>query len=199
MTSALSAEDFDDLHDFIRAQVAAGYARPEEILDEAVELFAENAADPIALRAAAQAIAEQALAVHVIEQAQWPQPTDCERLDAAFAELEGDGILARQHYSCCATCGVAEIHGELDRAEKSGSPARGFTFFHMQDTEHAIAGESLYLSYGSADRDSQASVAIGREVVDVLGRHGLTPAWNGKIAHRIALPVTWQRRRTPPG
>ena len=59
------------------------------------------------------------------------------------------------------------------------------------------------LSYGSAATDGtrdgaidkDAAVAIGHEVLEVLTRHGLAPAWNGKHAHRIALPLTWQRRR----
>jgi len=84
---------------------------------------------------------------------------------------------------------------EMDEAQQAGRPARGFTFFHVQDTEHAVAGDGLYLSYGAPTRDQTAAVAIGHEVVEVLGKHGLTPAWNGRLAHRIQLPLIWQRRR----
>ena len=195
MTSALSAEDFDDLHDFIRMQVAAGYAPADEIIEDAIDVFTDTTADLRALRNAARAITDQAITAHVAEQVGWPSVTDCDRLDAAFAELEGIGIVARQHFSCCGTCGAHEIHDEIDQAEKAGRPARGFTFFHVQDTEQAIAGESLYLSYGSVQADRADAIAIGHEVVDVLGRHGLSPAWNGKHAHRIRLPLSWQRRR----
>jgi hypothetical protein len=147
------------------------------------------------VRGAARVVGERAVTAHLAEQAGWPATTDNDRLDAAFAELDRAGILARQHFSCCGTCGAHEIHDELDQAEKAGQPVRGFTFFHVQDTEHAVAGEALYLSYGAADRDREASVAVGHEVVAVLARHGLTPAWNGKLAHRIALPLIWRRRR----
>lgn len=196
MTAALSPDDFDDLHDFIRVQVAAGYAPADAIVDEAVEVFTDSSIDPGALRGAAAAITERSLAGHLDEQAGWPATTDCDRLDAAFAELDTIGIVARQHFSCCGTCGAQEIHDVIDQVEKAGQVARGFTFFHIQDTEHAVAGESLYLSYGSADLDKTASVAIGHEVVEVLQRHGLAPLWNGRHAHRIALPLTWRRRRT---
>lgn len=197
MTS-LSPEDFDDLHDHIRMQVAAGFLSLDEIIDTAVESLVEasvtagvpHSAD--ALRIAARAIADQALAAHRADQSRWADQTDCDRLDAAFAELEAAGIVARQHFSCCGICGAEEIHDLISAAP---SPARGFTFFHVQDTEHAIAGESLYLSYGASSRDKSEAVAIGHEIVAILGRHGLAPAWNGKIAHRIALPVIWQRRR----
>jgi hypothetical protein len=195
MTSPLRAEDFDDLHDFIKVQVAAGYAPVDEIIDDAVEVFADATTDLPALRVAARAVAGRALSAHIAEQLSWPATTDCDRLDAAFAELDRSGIVARQHFSCCGTCGSHEIHDEIDQAEKAGLLTRGFTFFHIQDTEHAVGGESLYLSYGAVDRDQAAGVAIGHEVVEILGRHGLTPAWNGKHANRIALPLAWQRRR----
>ena len=195
MTSALSPEDFDDLHDFVKLQIAAGYAPVDEIVAEAVEVFADSSLDVVALTGAATAVAEQALAAHLAEQSTWPQETDCDRLDAAFAELARGGIVARQHFSCCGTCGAHEIREEMEQAEKAGAFSRGFTFFHIQDTEHAVAGDGLYLSYGVADSDQSGAVAIGHEVVATLGRHGLTPAWNGKLAHRIALPLAWQRRR----
>jgi hypothetical protein len=195
MTSALNAEDFDDLHDFIKVQVAAGYAPADEIVEEAVEAFADSSLDPEALRVAAAAITEQAIVGHRAEQGSWPETTDCDRLDAAFAELDTAGILARQHFSCCGTCGAEEIKVVVQQTKKAGLAARGFTFFHIQDTEHAVAGESLYLSYGSADADQDSSVAIGHEVIEALQRHGLAPMWNGKHVHRIALPLTWLRRR----
>jgi hypothetical protein len=195
MPSPLGQDDFDDLHEFIRVQVAAGYTAPAEIVEEAVELFTDVAFDVAGLRAAAQAVTDQAVAAHTAEQSEWPALTDCDRLDAAFAELDRAGIVARQHFSCCGTCGSHDIHGEVERARKAGTATRGFTFFHVQDTEHAVNGESLYLSYGSVSKDKGESVAIGHEVFDVLSRHGFSPVWNGKIAHRIGLPLRWQRRR----
>jgi uncharacterized protein DUF6891 len=194
-TSVLRAEDFDDLHDYIRVQVAAGYAPIDEIVADAVEAFGDVAADATALRAAAHVLADLALRSHLQEQALWPQTTDCDRLDEAFADLERSGIVARQHFSCCGTCGAQEIRDEMSQAEKAGLAPRGFTFFHIQDTEHAVAGDSLYLSYGSARQEDSASVAIGHEVMQTLARYGLSPKWNGKYAHRIALPLTWQRWR----
>jgi hypothetical protein len=191
MMSGLSSADFDDLHDFIKIQVAAGFASLENIVEEAVEVFAGTTADPLALRSAATAVAEQALTAHLTEQQGWPATTDCDRLDAAFAELDKMGIVARQHYSCCGTCGSNDIREEMGLTRS----ARGFTFFHVQDTEHAVSGESLYLSYGAATADRSDAVAIGHEVVDTLSRHGLRPSWDGRHVNRIGLSLTWQRRR----
>jgi hypothetical protein len=189
--SGLSSADFDDLHDFIKIQVAAGYATLDTIVDDAVEVFAGTTPDPAALRRAARAIAEQALAVHLIAQRDWPETTDCDRLDAAFAELDRLGILARQHFRCCGTCGTKDIREEMDLA----TAARGFTFFHIQDTEHAVGGEFLYLSFGAATTDRSDAVTIGHEVVQTLSRHGLRPTWDGRHVNRIGLGLTWQRRR----
>jgi hypothetical protein len=192
---ALTAADFDDLHDFIRLQVVAGYSSVDQIVEDAVELFRETTIDHTEIGSAARGVLAAALAAHASEQESWVQPTDCDRLDAAFAELEASGIVARQHFSCCGVCGATEINHEMDEAMRAGHAARGFTFFHVQDTEHAVAGDGLYLSYGSPDRDQATAIAIGHEVVATLGRHGLAPAWNGRLAHRIQLPLTWQRRR----
>ena len=62
MTAALLPEDFDDLHEFIRVQVAAGYAPPDAIVDESVDVFADTEVPTPALRGAAQALIEQAIA-----------------------------------------------------------------------------------------------------------------------------------------
>jgi len=41
--------------------------------------------------------------VHLLLDAQreWPSVTDCDRLDRAFADLNGRGIVARQNFACC--------------------------------------------------------------------------------------------------
>src|SRR6185436_13072166 len=161
MSSPFSAAHFDDLHEFVQLQVSAGYLSVAAIVDEAVEIFADLVIDPESARAAASAVADRAVAAHREAQAGWPSVTDCDRLDAAFTALDNVGVLARQHYRCCATCGIRDILEELQQAEKLGRPARGYTFFHVQDTEHAVGGEALYLSYGTAETGSTPAVAIG--------------------------------------
>jgi len=195
MNVALDPQDLDDLRDFIRVQVAAGFAPLDEMVDEAVDVFADTTLPQASLRAAATVIAEKAIAEHVTQQKSWTAPTDCDRLDAAFAALDAAGIVARQHFSCCGSCGATEIHDEMDKVAKDGTTVRGYTFFHVQDTEQAVEGESLFLSYGAPDRDRDAALAIAQEVVAALKEQGLHPAWNGRHANRIGLPMIWRRRR----
>jgi hypothetical protein len=185
MTTALAPEDFDDLYEYIRMQVTAGFATVPEIVAEAVEVFADTTLAPEALREAAGQLAEKAVAEHRAAQGDWPETTDCDRIDAAFAALDGIGIVARQHFSCCGSCGANDILDECKSVSTDGGTVRGYTFFHVQDTESAVGGESLFLSYGTVDGDKDAAVAVG-----------LHPAWNGRHANRIGLPVVWQRRGT---
>src|SRR5690606_3219812 len=126
MTAALRPEHFDALHDFIRLQVAAGYDPADQIVDEAVVTFAEAAGDVTSLRSAATAFAERAVAGQLAVHETWPEHPVCALLDAAFAELDTVGIVARHHFSGCGTGGVREIHDVLDQIEKAGLPARGF-------------------------------------------------------------------------
>ena len=53
MTAALEPEDIEDLRAYIRVQIAAGYAPAAEVIDEAVDVFADTTLAPDALRTAA--------------------------------------------------------------------------------------------------------------------------------------------------
>ncbi|WP_152523159.1 DUF6891 domain-containing protein, partial [Nocardiopsis potens] len=91
------------------------------------------------------------------EQERWTGTSDNDRLDAAFAALDDAGITARQNFSCCSRCGLSEIG-----AEREG--ARGFVFYHCQDTDAAAAGHGLHLAYGGFDGSEETTAAVGREV-----------------------------------
>ncbi|WP_017596722.1 DUF6891 domain-containing protein, partial [Nocardiopsis potens] len=91
------------------------------------------------------------------EQERWTGTSDNDRLSAAFAALDEAGITARQNFTCCRSCGLSEIGGEREGA-------RGFVFYHSQDTEAAAAGAGLYLAYGGFDGSEETTAAVGREV-----------------------------------
>ena len=131
------------------------------------------------------------------EMAGWPEITDCDRLDAAFADLRGTGLLAEQNYWCCGTCATSDMGARLKEARKAGGDVpRGYTYYHEQDTESAIYGGGLYLAYGAEARGKEATLGIAREVVTVLERHGFKPDWEGDPDRRIFVPLDW-KRRTP--
>jgi predicted esterase len=142
-------------------------------------------------------VGERLSRARVLEQ-EWPGVTDCDRLDRAFAGLQRSGIVARQHFEDCGTCGIGAIGGEMVEAEELGMVVRGYTFFHFQDTEGAAGGGLLYLSYGaSAEHASDTDgVAIGQEVASALRSEGLSVEWDGSFEHRIGIVgLDWKRRR----
>jgi hypothetical protein len=129
----------DELHGYIRHEIAAGFDSPDEIVASAFEML-DDEIDPALLRPHAQRIVREVLDMHLAEQATWPAVTDCDRLDAAFAALEAAGIVCRQNFSCCGTCGAGEIWDEMAAAGRAGLHVRGYVFYHVQDTESAVEG-----------------------------------------------------------
>ena len=128
---------------------------------------------------------------HFKEQASWEGATDCDLLDRAFANLEADGIVARQDFTCCGNCGTAEIGDDVDDI----SAKAGYVFYHSQDTDSAIEGRGLYFNYGAFDDDEEKSVEVGKRVVTALQQAGLQPQWDEQLNRRIYLPMDWKKRR----
>jgi hypothetical protein len=183
-----------EMRDSIRREVAAGFDDPDDIIEGVVERFSDQA-DEEELRPQAERLIRQAVRAHLRAQATWPKTTDCDRLDAAFADLEASGVVARQNFTCCQNCGHGEIGGEIAEVRDAGREVHGYTFYHMQDTEAAVDGRGLYLAYGALDAGDKALVAVGQEIVKALRRHKLKPRWNGRGSERIFVPLAWKRRR----
>ncbi|WCM26426.1 hypothetical protein NDN01_20860 [Sphingomonas sp. QA11] len=187
-------EKIDRLRDQIRRDVATGFYDEDVILVQAVASFEEEF-DPPVLRREAQRLLREALLEHSEAQRGWPERTDCDRLDDAFAALEARGIVSRQHFTCCGTCGSTEIWDEIDAVEKAGRPARGYAFYHVQDTERAAEGGGLHLNYGACEEGEEAALAVAKDIVTHLEAHGLRTEWDGSWAQRIAVSLDWKRRR----
>jgi len=181
----------DDASALIETAVRGGFLARDEIVEAAMEITEDTAAasaDEIVRHVdeVAQALAR--------EQASWPSVTDSDRLDAAFAELERSGILARQDFTCCQSCGHAEIWDEA----VDPSAWRGYAFYHRQDTEAAVEGRGLYLGFGSTGGRAAETASIGAEIVAALHAQGLAVDWDGDVRKRIGVgPFTWRRRLDP--
>jgi hypothetical protein len=186
----------DSLGGFVRSRVAEGFMGRDEIIDYAIEAMSDEFdAPPEELKVAVEQATDTALASHLVDQAAWPTPTDCDRLEEAFAKLESMGIVVRQNFACCSSCGRAEIWDEID-SEARSRDVTGYTFFHQQDTERVAETGSLFLAFGSVSRDEEAAVGVGNLIVESLVAAGLGPAWNGNPATRIELAsLDWRRRR----
>ena len=186
-------ETMEEIRSFLTRRVAEGFDSAEEIIDSAIECF-EVEEDEELCRVIAHLTSER-MAEYLRSQSQWPTPTDCDRLDWAFEELERDGIVARQNFTCCCNCGHYEIWDEIKQAREE-HPVEGYVFYHMQDTEAAVAGGYLYLAYGSVEEDEEALTTIGRKIVLGLERAGLRTQWDGQGNTRIRIiDFDWKRRR----
>lgn len=194
VAEAVAGEGLDELREWLVREVAAGFSAAREIVEAAGDVF-EGQLERDVVQAEAERMLPGLLAAHAREEAAWPETTDNDRLEAAFTELEAGGIICRENFSCCNTCGSAEIWAEVDDANDVIPHVRGWIFYHMQDTESAVEGGGIYLSYGAVADTKNAPLAIAREVVRTLTNHGLHVDWNGDITRRIMVELDWKRRR----
>lgn len=185
----IDPEIISSLEHHVGVSVRSGYESESEIVEQSVDLFSDEL-QPEILRGVVAKMTRRAIEAHLRAEMSWPDVTDCDRLAAAFAELENAGIVSRQNFSCCGSCGADEIWDEIEAAPGS----TGYAFFHQQDTESAAEGHGLYLSYGSVGENEESALAVAKKIVETLERHGLVPDWNGEWSMRIAVPMDWKRR-----
>lgn len=89
-------------------------------------------------------------------------------LTKAFKELRKHGYFARQNFTCCQSCGWAEVPD--DKGDKA-------VFYHNQDYQSYKEGGDLYLAW-SGD---------GNLICSVLRENGLDVEWEGTPDVRIRV------------
>ncbi|MFD5536516.1 DUF6891 domain-containing protein [Streptomyces sp. NPDC127079] len=176
------------VEEHVRALLTEGYLGIDRLVEETVHLREEG--EPVSA-AQAREVVERLWVERVAEQRAWHGLTDPDRLTRAFAALEREGIVARQDFACCRSCGLSEIGAEARDADRT----RGFVFFHHQGTRGAAEGRGLSLYYGGFDGSAGTTEAVGRAVVAALVDAGLSAVWDGKPDKAIELtPLTWHKR-----
>ena len=73
--------------------IAEGFDAPDAIIEQIAESLEEDLGGDF--EGWTTAAVHSALELHLVEQATWPEETDCDRLDAAFDALQAHGIVAR--------------------------------------------------------------------------------------------------------
>jgi hypothetical protein len=182
-----------ELRTFLAARVREGYLSRSLMIEGATD-FLSDEFPTAAIDRAAPTIVDELLAQHAASEATWDAPTDPDRLSEVFVRLDSTGLVARENFADCQTCGFGEISDEI-RLESKHREIRGFTFFHEQDTERAATNGTLYLSYGTAGSSGSAA-EVGREIADALSTAGLHVTWDGSPNTRIEISdLDWRRRR----
>jgi hypothetical protein len=191
---AIDAEMEADFRERIAAAVAEGFSARDDLIgrfaEDAQDESGEEDLEPLVTR-----LVDAALAAHHRKQARWKGPTDCDRLDQAFAALEAAGIVARQNFTCCSTCGHYEIGDEIKAAKRKKRPVAGYAFYHMQDTESAVGGYGVFIKYDTLTDDPEKKAAVGRRIVEAVEQAGLTAEWNGDPDTAVLVKLNWRKRR----
>ena len=125
----------------------------------------------------------------------WPEHTDCDKLDAAFARLELEKIIALQNAGYTQSDGYEDCCEVYQRRGGASCGSIGFCFYQFQDLGRAVRGEPLYLSYGTFKPSDSEAVGVGRTICAVLEGQELTVDWNGRPETRPRiLNLDWKRR-----
>lgn len=132
----------------------------------------------------------QALRECLEEEKSWIGTTDCDKLTNAFTELSQNGIVAKENFTCCQSCGSYEIW------EHAVEGDYGYVFYHQQDTERAVEGEGVYLAYGHIGMAKKPLSEITEQIVQTIEKHGLTVDWNGSVNTRMLVNLDWKKRIT---
>jgi hypothetical protein len=176
------------LRAFARVQVRSGYHDDATVRDEVLEAAREDLSRGDDAETMAAEVTDIEVAALLDEQDTWPETTDVDRLEDAFAELESQGVVVlracNDHWDATAA---------LTRIDEAGERAAGVLFFTHTDVWHAVDHGMLELNLWHGDT---ANVAVGddllRLVLQTLGRHGLSAVFD---EGRIETTLTWQRRR----
>lgn len=177
----------------IEAQVRGGFEDRERI----IEIFCEEMYAPGELDSTeVEAAVNKAISDHEAAKRNWPEVTDCDRLNTVFDAINKRGIIALQNAGYTQSDGYDDFreayHGLSDAAH-----IFGYCFYHGQDLERAVAGDGLYLAFGPvAGRAEQTEgPKVGRVIVEELRRAGFEVVWDGTFGQRILIPgFDWKRR-----
>lgn len=97
-----------------------------------------------------------------------------------FNALRARGIDARQHFECCTTCGVAQLHYENDGQH------RAYCFYNEQCTRD---DNTLWLAFGNFDEND--SFDIGKQICEIAKENRIEYTWNGSNDNKIELHLDY--------
>ena len=127
------------------------------------------------------------------QERKWPDTTDCDRLDAAFVELNSKLIIAIHNAGYMMSDGHEDVNEIYSRMPPGA--CRGYCFYHGQDVEGALSGRGLFLAFGDMKNTEGGKSEVAQLIREILQSHGLFVEWDGDPNKRISIPrITWQRK-----
>jgi len=190
----MTEDDQEQALEHIRHLVWSGFYDADRIVVIVCdEIFEQGEID----RALGVALVAAELESKLAEEQTWPHPTDCDRLDEAFHELNGKNIISLQNAGYTQSDGLDDVSEIWNNGGAHASPIIGYCFYHGQDLERAVNGEGLMLTFGDINGTDERGIEVGRIITEVLAAKGLKVVWDGTISKRILLPEIQWRRKTP--
>lgn len=187
-------EDESEITEVLRYWIWSGFYSEDEVQEMIDDLLEEEAEEGVL-------VDEEELRDHISAEferkmdaeADWPDVTDCDRLDAVFAALEDEGICAIQNAGYTLSDGLSDVAQALH--ERGTAHYYGYCFYHGQDLERAIDGEGLTIAFGDLDDNPVKMVRVGEAVVAALEEAGFETSWDGTADKRIDVTkIDWKRR-----
>lgn len=120
-----------------------------------------------------------------------------EKLTEAFKLLRKEGLIAKQNFSCCGSCGTYEIGEQAKiKAKKVGKFPKGYVMYNRQSTEGIETFGSVNLSYGAfysrndiRRKECFTDLEIGRLIEAKMKEVGLKTEWNGDVHKCVSVDV----------
>lgn len=193
----LGQEIHEELTNDVWGLVLHGANDPEEYWDYLEDELTEEGVT----EAAALSFFEQVIANRKAQQEELGQPHSA--LTQAFAKLTEIGVIGRESFTCCGTCGSSEIWDERDVSRQW----RGYLYYHSQDADVIPESEQTYVGYGAfldafyseqewealSDEEKEAKYdqtvrdLMINEAFPILKKHGIGVEWDGDLSRRILL------------
>lgn len=127
------------------------------------------------------------------QEKQWPEITDCDRLDLLFRQLTEQGIISIQNAGYDISEGIEYVSEILE--EIGDEDLIGYCFYHEQDIERALENDVLFLAFGDLDDLDVQKIEVGKKIVEIIKKNGFDAKWDESPDSRIEIdPIKWQRR-----
>ena len=154
MSEKLTKQIRREIRAFIESDVVAGFDTPAEIVESVVGVFCDEV--PVeTLRPLAEKLVARAVERQGDEQADWPEVTDNDRLDAAFKELEEQyGIWPGR---ITATVSHAGMRNFKRKSHMLANRAARFAVTRSSTAGHGLRVETgiLHLAFGTLTTDEE--------------------------------------------
>lgn len=185
-------EMMDEIRDALNFVVNSGYYSEQEIIDYSKEylseIFEEYELDEPTI--------EEIESIIFRLKRKTKDLTNYKRLQNVFNQLNTEKIIAIDYAGFDMSEGHEEVATVLQYMQDNNIERKGYCFFHQQDIERRLEGNSsLLIAFGSTAGDEEKAIAVGRHLVELLKNENFVVNWDGTTIERIAIEeFNWNKQ-----